>query len=188
MAFNVSEFRTALGSGVRPNLFRVKVSGGLTVDGATNSVAEAMVKSAALPGSTIGLVEVPHYGGRRLKLAGDRTFAEWTMTVINDDAFKARDAFVNFQKLFVSTDYNTTTIGARASTALCTVEVHQLDSIGDTIIKKYKLQNAFISDISALDLSYDSTDTISEFTVTWVYDFYTTGATAGGEASAEETV
>jgi hypothetical protein len=172
MAINaLSTLKSAIGAGVRPNLFRV-TSGGGFVGGSTSSFS-ILCKSAALPGSTIGTIEIPVAGGRRFKIAGDRTFAEWTTTIINDGDHTIRRTLEAYQRLFTATDYSTTTIGNK-NTTLSTLTVVQLGQDGVSTIKSYELINCFISDISTIDLSFDSTDAIEEFTVTWVYDFFTT--------------
>lgn len=163
----LDQIKNAIGVGSRPNLFEVTFAGGPS-DATRISV---LCKGAALPGSTVGIIEVPQIGGRRYKLAGDRTFAEWTSTVINDKDFKARTALENYQKLFVATNYGSPTMGNR-NAQLTTVTVAQLGQ-DSAPVRTYKLQNCFISDISTIDLSYDSTDAIEEFTVTWVYDYFT---------------
>jgi hypothetical protein len=168
---SINNIKNAVGLGVRPNLFRVSFAGGLTASN-TSDLA-FLVKAAALPGSTVGLIEVPHVAGRRLIIAGDRTFADWTTTVINDSGFVVRRQLEEYQKRFVTTDYSTTTIGDRNSAGvLATVTVEQLDGTG-AVLRSYKLQNCFVTDISTIDLSYDTTDAIEEFTVTWAFDFYT---------------
>lgn len=164
----IDQIKSAVGVGVRPNLFEVEFASG-PADASRLSV---LCKGAALPGSTVGIIEVPMIGGRRYKLAGDRTFVEWTSTVLNDTDFRARNALENYQKLFVGTDFSQTTLGGRQNASLTTVTVKQLDQ-NNNAVRTYKLNNCFISDISTIDLSYDSTDTIEEFTVTWVYDFFT---------------
>lgn len=170
----LSQLKSAIGAGVRPNLFRVSTAGGFSAP--LGSQFSILCKSAALPGSTIGVIEIPVAGGRRFKIAGDRTFAEWTTTVINDGRYDIRRQLENYQKLFTATDYSTTTIGNK-SAQLSTVTVEQLGQDGASSIKKYELFNCFISDISTIELSYDSQDAIEEFTVTWIYDFFsTTGA------------
>lgn len=167
----INNIKNAIGLGVRPNLFRVSFAGGLTAS--TTSDLSFLVKAAALPGSTVGLIEVPHVAGRRLKIAGDRTFADWTTTVINDSGFVVRKQLEAYQKRFVGTDYSTSTIGDRNSNGvLSTVTVEQLDGSGTTL-RTYRLQNCFVLDLSTIDLSYDTTDAIEEFTATWAYDFYT---------------
>jgi hypothetical protein len=170
----LTQLKTAIGAGVRPNLFRVTSAGGFSAP--NGSQFSILCKSAALPGSTIGIIEIPVAGGRRFKLAGDRTFAEWTTTVINDGKYDIRRTLENYQKLFTATDYSTSAVGNKA-TQLSTLTVEQLGQDGTSTIKKYDLFNCFISDISTIDLSYDSQDAIEEFTVTWVYDFFSTTGT-----------
>ena len=95
MAFNVAEFRAnMIGDGARPNLFQVSLNFPTV---ATNGIASSqkasfMAKTAQLPGSTLGTVTT-HYFGRELKFVGNRTFADWTITIINDEDFVVRNAF-----------------------------------------------------------------------------------------------
>ena len=80
---NVSEFLAKVAQGVKPNMFEVEIafpSLGLQVD---NKLVNMMCKSAALPASSLGTIEVP-FRGRSVKIAGDRTFDNWTATFIND--------------------------------------------------------------------------------------------------------
>ena len=94
MAFNVSEFRSNMvGDGARPNLFQVSLTFPTLVDGAVTAGQKTtfMAKAAQLPGSSLGTV-TQHYFGREVKLVGNRTFANWTITVINDEDFAIRNA------------------------------------------------------------------------------------------------
>lgn len=166
----LSRIQRAIGAGARPNQFRVTMAGGLQAGG--ESQLSFLTKAAALPNSTLGLIEVPHIGGRRLKLAGDRTFSEWTTTVLNDSDFNVRDRLESYQKQFVNTFQNQSTIGNRENQARTTVQIDQFDTAGRIIIQ-FRLYDCFISEIGAIDLSYDSTDVIEEFPVTWVYSYYT---------------
>lgn len=175
MSFSVNDLKTTMGLGVRPNLFRVTFATGFV--GAKDSQASVLVKSAALPGDTVGMIEVPHMGGRRLKVAGDRTFADWTMTVLNDKDYTVRKALETYQNKFVNINYTATTVGTRmangATAALTVITVEQLDTNGDKTLRTYKLNNCFVTEIAAIDLSYDSSDAIEEYTVTWSYDYFT---------------
>ena len=94
MAFNVNQFRTSLtGDGARPNLFEVRLTfpNYASLGAAASAKSSFMVKTAALPGSTVGMVTVPYFG-REVKVAGNRTFADWSVTVINDEDFLIRNA------------------------------------------------------------------------------------------------
>jgi hypothetical protein len=183
MSFDVSKFRAALGGGARANLFRVTSSAG-----SANNIALFSVtcKSASLPASTTGLIEVAFNAGRRYKLAGERTFAEWTTTVINTEDYALRGSIEDWQKTIVFTNFNATSVGNRdlygkngvekplATSLLVTPSmlVEQLDDNGEAITK-FKLHHCWPSDISTIDLSYDNTDAVEEFSVTWSYDYFT---------------
>lgn len=184
--FSLERFRDAIGAGSRPNLFLVRVTPptGVTLEG-----FEYVCRAASLPGSTSGLIEVPMNGGRRLKIAGDRTFPEWTTTILNDENFIIRSQFELWQNSMVKTNYNLGVVGNReigvgavlSESGLTNgvVEVYQLDSSGESVKNaEMKLINCWPSDISSIDLSYDTTDTVEEFTVTWTYDYYVHGSNA----------
>ena len=90
---NVSSFLQNIGQGVKPNMFMVDIKFPDVLDkNDSQDLINVMCKSAALPGSNLGVIEVP-FRGRVLKIAGDRTFEPWTITVMNDSGFKVRTAF-----------------------------------------------------------------------------------------------
>ena len=54
--------------------------------------------------------------------------------------------------------------------------IFQLKEDGSSVAgSSYKLINCWPSDISQIDLSYDTTDAVEDFTVTWTYDFFENG-------------
>jgi hypothetical protein len=134
-------------------------------------------------------------GGRRLKMGGDRTFTEWTSTVLNDENFKIRSLMESWQNNIVKTNYEiSSTLGNRtASTAAVgtspaglygTVMIYQLKEDGSSVPNgSYRLKNCWPSDISAIDLSYDTTDAVEDFTVTWTYDYFENGFTQDGDVA-----
>ena len=147
----ISDFKSRLsGGGARPNLFEVELAFPDAVAIANDVLQKSrfLVKAAALPASTIAPVEIP-FRGRILKVAGDRTFETWTITVINDTDF-----------------------------------VHQLDRDG-SILRSYKFWDIFPTNISTIDLNYETTDTIEQFDVEmqvhWWEAFKGTSSQAGGE-------
>ena len=90
MAFNVNEIRANLiGDGARPSLFEVEMTNPASTSG--DAVLRYMVRAAQIPQSTINPIEVPYFG-RRIKLAGSRSYANWTVTVMNDENFAVRSA------------------------------------------------------------------------------------------------
>jgi hypothetical protein len=174
----ISDFKSIFtGGGVRSNLFEVEVAFpkalkdiGIEVD----SDYRFLIKSANLPGSTLTPISVP-FRGRQLKLAGDRIFDPWTITVINDTNFKIRNAFEQWMNLMNKHDDNAGIINP--SSYQSDMKVHQLsrgNTKGDTmptaeempVLRSYKLYGTFPTAVSPIDLSYDITDTIQEFTVT----------------------
>lgn len=164
MTFSVSDFRTKLNGGARANLFEVLVTGAPVA----LPNANLLCKAAAVPGFTIGMIEVP-FRGRRIKVPGDRTFAEWTVTFISDPTMRLRAGFEDWMKAIKDTDYTSQTQGA-ATPYFSTVTVNHMNDQGSNSAT-YKLIDAFPTDISQIDLSYDSTDAIEEFTVTFQYHY-----------------
>ena len=179
--FKISTFRTALKSGSRPNLFRIDVTAPAGQPSLAN-IYTTLVRSAALPSATIGTIELPMNGGRRFKIGGDRVFSEWTSTVLNDENYLLRSSLEAWQNNMVFTNYEiNSSLGNRSAAAsglYGTVMIYQLDETGASIVNgSYRLVNCWPSDISAIDLSYDTTDAVEDFTVTWTYDFYENGFT-----------
>ena len=182
--FSVTKFRAELGTGSRPNLFKVVVSPPRTT-GYDVASFEYLCRSGSLPSATLGTIEIPMNGGRRLKMGGDRTFSEWTSTVLNDENFKIRSVMEKWQNDIVKTNFEITdTLGNRsAAIGLATtdglygtVQIYQLKEDGTSVkAGGYRLVNCWPSDISQIDLSYDTTDAVEDFTVTWTYDYFENG-------------
>ena len=192
--FSVSAFRTAIGTGSRPNLFKVQVTGPRTTGYEALKDFEFLCRSGSLPSSTLGTIEIPMNGGRRLKMGGDRTFTEWTSTVLNDENFKIRSLMESWQNNIVKTNYERTDLGNRAANIGATtatpaglygtVMIYQLKEDGSSSVAGgYRLVNCWPSDISQIDLSYDTTDAVEDFTVTWTYDYYENGFSADGDVT-----
>lgn len=182
----ISDFKSKLsGGGARPNLFEVELAFPTAAKPANQTEvlekARFLVKAAALPASTIASVDVP-FRGRILKVAGDRTFETWTITVINDVDFSIRSAFEKWMNVInrMNDATGVTDPGAYYKDA----KVKQLDRNGG-VLRVYKFWDIFPTNISTIDLSYETTDTIQEFTVEmqvhWWEAFKGTDAQAGGE-------
>jgi len=162
----ITDFKSKLtGGGARPNLFEVVLAFPSLVSPVNeNEVLQKsrfLVKAAALPASTIAPVEIP-FRGRILKVAGDRTFETWTITVINDTDFMIRSAmekWMNTINKLEDASGVTNPIDYQSDAV-----VHQLDRDGSTL-RSYKFKSIFPTNISTIDLSYETTDTVEEFTV-----------------------
>jgi hypothetical protein len=178
MAFaTLTQLKTALVRGARANLFEVEIgfpASLSTITGGLSDTIKLLCKSAAVPGFTIGTIEVPYKAGRRIKIPGDRTFADWSITVINDEDHKLRRGFTSWVNLISKSNYDSTT-KSTAQDYYKDIIVSQLSGDGG-VVRKYKLSDAYPTDVGALDLSFDSTDTISEFTVNFQYHFMAAAA------------
>ena len=184
----ISNFKAALiGGGARPNLFEVEMT---TLPAGISWDADSfryMCKAATLPASNIANIDVP-FRGRIFKIAGDRTIDPWTVTIINDEGFKLRNAFEEWTDLIAKLDNN---LGATDPSAyMVNAKVYQLGrgsspssktngGEANAVLKEYEFIDIFPTNVQAIDLSYDSTDTIEEFTVDFQVQSYNF-AGAGG--------
>ena len=178
---SIDSFKSRLVSGgARPNLFEVEMdfpSGvGIFDDEIDNTTHRMMIKGAQLPASNIQEVIVP-FRGRQLKVAGDRRFDPWTITIINDGDFKLREAFERWANFIIKVSDGSGTINptdyfadwrvnqlGRAQTDLNT----RGDQSGATlpVLRRYNMRGCWPSAVSAIELSYDTQDAIEESQVT----------------------
>ena len=172
---NINDFKAKLaGGGARANQFKVTMPfpGYSQVGGEIEELA-FLCKTTALPGMTVGNITVP-FRGRNIKIAGDRTFENWTITVINDTNFKLRNAFERW-----SNGINNATDGeGLTNPADYQVDafVDQLDRNGATI-KSYTLRGVFPTEIAEIALDYGTNDAIEEFGVTFSYQYFESNTT-----------
>ena len=172
---NVSSFLTQVKQGVRPNMFQVDITFPGTVE-ADQTLVSYMCKSAALPASNIGVIEVP-FRGRTVKIAGDRTFDNWSATFINDKEMKSRSYFEQWLNQINTHKANTGEIQDPTAYGRSIV-IRQLEkdnSPAGSELRSYKLWYAFPISTSAIDLAYDSNDQIEEFSVEFQYSYWTVG-------------
>lgn len=168
----LSSIKSQLAGGSKPNLFNVVWT---SPSGIALTLAEShsyLCKATSIPEYTLGMIEVP-FRGRRIKVPGDRTFGQWSATFINDSALGVRGTFEAWLKGINDTDFSTADRSAtmNAYTYMADITVQQLDDTGSDVYST-TLFGAYPVDISTVDLSYDSTDTISEFTVTFNYQYH----------------
>lgn len=178
MAFNANAFRAQLEhGGARSNLFEVELTFPGFING--NEASEKsifMCKASQLPGMTLANIEVPYFG-RKIKVAGDRNFEDWSVTVINDEDFAVRNALEAWSNEISQINHDTNTartpqtIGV--NTYVADISIKQYGKDG-TVIKSYKMANSFPLAIDPIDVSWDSENTIEEFGVTFSYDYFTT--------------
>ena len=170
MAFNINEIRSQLTlGGARPALFQVIMNN--PVNAAGDAKLPFMAKAAQIPASTIGTIEVPYFG-RKIKIAGDRTFAEWTVTIVNDEDFLIRNSMEEWMQSINSHLGNVRKFGA-ASPLLYkqNAQVVQYSKTG-LPVRQYTFNGMWPIEVSTIDLAWESTDAIEEFTVTFNYDYW----------------
>ena len=166
---NISNFKGQLiGGGARPNLFKALMQFPAGISGDTIN-AEFMIKAASLPASIVGIIEVP-YRGRKLKIAGDRTFETWSITVINDTDMKLRTAFEDWVNL-ISQNVENVSIAIPPLAYMAELGVAQLDRQGNPT-KTYRFIDAWPSNVQAIDLNYETNDSVEEFTVEFQYQYW----------------
>ena len=201
---NVSQFLSTINQGIKPNMFSVDISfpGGGQFANNDRDLTNILCKSAALPGSNLGVIEVP-FRGRTVKIAGDRTFDTWTATFFADANMEVRALFEDWANSINSHEGNTASrflpnTGADGYMAdLFVTQLEKDKEAGGSAIRTYKLHHCFPTNVSAIDLAYDSNDQIAEFTVEWQYSFFTSkqeynaqgsGAPNSAGASARDIV
>ena len=178
----ISNFKSKLtGGGARANLFEVVLTfpDVAQPDSAVLDKARFLVKGANLPASNVAQIEVP-FRGRVLKIAGDRTFDSWTVTVINDTDFAIRSAFENWMNTINRLSDNTGLVNPADYQA--DAYVYQLDRDGSSL-RSYRFYDTFPTQVGPIELSYDAQG-IQEFTVELQVQYYEaikgTGPNAGG--------
>ena len=188
LSSKISDFISSVGQGVKPNMFQVELFfpasaiGGnqaTTVSTQDQELANLLCKSAALPASNIGVIEVP-FRGRTVKIAGDRTFDTWSPTFIVDKDMRTRALFEQWMESINGHAGNTADLLTPDNSAGYTADilVHQLEKgsepTNSNYIRTYKLWYAFPTNVSQIDLAYDSNDQIEEFSVEFQYSYWTT--------------
>lgn len=170
MPFSINNFRAQLqGQGARPNLFEVTIPfPGAVNPGEAGQKITFMCKGAQIPGADIGLVEVPYFG-RNIKLAGNRTFAEWTTTVINDEDFAVHAGLTNWMNAINTHAGNERTIDGTDYQVDAQVVHYKKDG---SVAKEITIVNCWPSSVAAIELGWDQNDAIEEFAVTWQYDYW----------------
>jgi len=177
MSFSIDTFRSGAlnAGGARANLFDVTMTGP-TAAGLTISEMNYSCKGASIPPMTVGVVEVPYFG-RVVKVPGNKTFDNWTTTVINDEGFEVRNAMEKWMTAMGTHEGNFQTIGGGATGGVSSLygsaSVSQYGKASDTALQTYYFVNIFPVNLSEIALAWDSNDAIEEFTVEFAYDYWT---------------
>jgi len=174
MVNSVDDFKAKLkGGGARANLFKATINFPAYANGDVE-LTSFMCTAAQLPASTMGVIAIP-FRGRQLKIAGDRTFEQWSPTIINDTDFNIRNAMERWMNGINAHSANTGLTAPVDYEADLIVE--QLDR-DETVLKTYNFRGCFPSAISAIDLAYGTNDAIEEFTVTFEMQYWESNTTS----------
>ena len=199
----LTNFKSRLeGGGARNNLFEVTLPAFPAAadefwkqgENEANTKFSFLCKAAQLPASTVASVAVP-FRGRELKVAGDRTFEPWTVTIINDEDFGLRTAFEAWMNKL--SKLNDATGVTNPTSYMTNAYVKQLGRGSKTfseqntggesaVLRTYKFYDIFPTNVSAIELSYDSTNTIEEFQVEFQVQYFTIGEQEESAASDDQ--
>lgn len=175
MAFNINDIKSQLTfGGARPTLFQA------TIFNPVNPVADIkvpfLVRATTLPASDLGTIQVPYFG-RKYKIAGDRTFAPWQVTVMNDEDFAIRHAMEEWNYSINTYEGNLNIAGGGGAGSgapafyKSTAEVRQFSKTGQ-VLRVYRFNGIYPDVVSTIDLDWNTTDTIEEFQVQFQYDSF----------------
>jgi len=168
MAFNVNAFKGELsGGGARPSLFEVSITG----QGVPDTRFHA--RASSIPQSTLGTIIVPYFG-RQIKMHGNRTFEDWSVTILNDEDFAIRNALETWSHQINSHSGNLNNLGGSKSAYEGTAEVLQYGKDSASPIQTYKFVGIYPIAIAPIDLTWEA-EAIEEYQVTFAYDWWEHG-------------
>ena len=169
---SIQDFKSKLAyGGVRPTMFEVTISfpNGLTADNDAAESAQYLVKAAQLPASTVGVIDVP-FRGRKLKVSGDRSYADWSTTITNDHSFGLRVTLEKWSELVQNHNF---VLGAnKLEDYFGSAVVRQLDRDAKQI-RAYQFEGIWPSTVGEIGLDFDSTDQVEFYDCTWAVQFWT---------------
>jgi len=171
MSFNLDTFKGALGVAARPNNFYITMTApsGVLLPQLAGNAVKSLCKATTIPSYTMGVIEIPHIGGRRMKVPGDRTFTEWSATFIGEESMALHANFEAWTQAIKSSDYGLADL-ASTTNYYGTIDIYHLNNEGKEIAQ-YTLKDAFPTELAQVDMSYDNTDAILEYTVTFQYSY-----------------
>tara|TARA_Y100000310_G_scaffold343128_1_gene449341 strand:+ start:488 stop:1036 length:549 start_codon:yes stop_codon:yes gene_type:complete len=181
MTFNIEHFKGAMKlGGARNALFSV------TITNPVNTLADIqvpfMIKTSQIPASTLGVIPIQYFG-REVKVPGNRTYAEWTVTVLNDEDFAVRNALEHWSHSINSPSSNLRGLGsASPSLYKSSAQVTQFSKTGAPL-RIYNFVGIWPSEVSTIDLDW-STEGIEEYTVNFTYDYWTVSGGITGNAGS----
>lgn len=174
MPFNIAAFKTngLVYGGARPSLFNVYLSvpTGIGIDNVSVQKFTFVCRTAELPEMNVSNIEIPYFG-RKIKVAGERSFADWSVTVMNDEDFSVRSMFETWNNAINRLVSNVRDPNLNAEQYKTDMEVIQYGKDG-TLLRSYMLIGAWPAQLGAISLGWDSGNAVEEFTVNFCYDYW----------------
>lgn len=176
MAYSdVNTFLGVFDGGARPNRYKVNITSARTAGaGVIDTSIQFLCRSTSIPSSTLGAATLA-YMGREIKVAGDRTFDDWSVTIYNNTDFALRKFFEAWSNGMLNNFANITEFQSD-ETYLADGFVEQLDRNENTI-NKYHFRKIFPMTVGDIALAYDSNNSIEEFNVTFAVNYWISDAT-----------
>jgi hypothetical protein len=175
---DISTFKSKLGGGgARPNQFEVVINYPTFLGQSAGEVGKFLITTAELPGQTMGVTPI-YYRGRLIKLAGDKEFAPFSCSIINDTNFTVRNALESWME-YIERKLDKT---GEQNPALYQrpIEINQLDRNG-SILRTYKIDGAFPVEVGPVQLDFGSNDQISTFGASFQYQTFEIVGTPAAE-------
>ena len=178
-SFSVTDFKSNLSlGGARATLFQVEITppAALGINADLNKL-RFLARATTIPASNLGMIGIPYFG-RMVKMAGDRTFDPWNVTIINDEDFTIRNSIESWMNAINSNTSNVRALQAnRPSTYTSDASVTQYGKTGETL-KTYNFVGLFPIDLAPIELDWGSNDTMEEFQVTFAYQYWEANTTS----------
>lgn len=183
---SITEFRQNFKGGTRRNRFEV-FGMNFPAQAGGGNIDTFHAYAFNLPQVAIGQIPVD-YRGRRVYIPGDRDYAEWTLTILDDNAGNGATiypAFQDWQNAINGHVTNESSFGgtdAAASAGRQNWTIKHMDYDGSTTLKTINLVGCWPVALGAVALSAGSRDELVTFDVTIRYDYLTYGGGGSGVA------
>ena len=168
----IDDFKSKLtGGGARSTLYKATVNYPSFVGGDVE-LSSFLVKASKLPDSSLEELPVP-FRGRVLKMAGSRTFSDWTTTIINDTDFRIRNDLEKWSNGI--NEHSANTGFTDTNDYFADMVIEQLDRDG-SVLKRYDFRGCWPKTIAAIGVGYES-EAIEEFECTWAVQYWESNTT-----------
>ena len=194
MTFTVSNFKSNMakqGAGARPSLYKIDINGRYPTQ-SFEDISNLLVKAASIPAANIAPLPV-NFAGRAYKWNGFRTYDIWTVTVINDEDFYARNRMMNWMRGISghldgnrTKAYGSPLYGNKKQWWDGDATVSQLGTNGE-VKQVYKFYNLWPTEIAEIPVDWSS-DAIQEYTIGFAYDYWGHGSGPKPETDFKDVI